>query len=260
MYSSVSIFLSTIPVFADGLCEVEAIRDVPAIENPSYVLKRGEVERAVTQYRINKKTGETSFCSHGGYCYPTHLVVEGRAVIALELTNCVVDQSAPESDSEMDIYGVEVDRARNSDKALRLDDIENRLLEMGSCGACADNEAAMFVYYPDSQCGRLVQRGLENHYEAIQELVSFPEYCIADWDQIHRDENLGANRAPPTALVPSPQETLAVPEHASAAVTESQLAAAKACMETERALPNSMRGGASALEYCAALVVLEGVE
>jgi hypothetical protein len=60
----------------------------PRSKPPESVLKRGEYDKAITQYRVNKKTGLTSFCSHGGCCYPTHLVENGAKVEALRLTNC----------------------------------------------------------------------------------------------------------------------------------------------------------------------------
>jgi len=55
---------------AADVCEAVALRDVPAMEDPTSILSQGEHDPAVTQYRVNKKTGVTSFCSHGGYCYP----------------------------------------------------------------------------------------------------------------------------------------------------------------------------------------------
>ena len=54
------------------LCKAVALRDVAAVEAPNSVLPRGSYDDAVTQYRVNKQTGMTTFCSHGGYCYPTH--------------------------------------------------------------------------------------------------------------------------------------------------------------------------------------------
>jgi hypothetical protein len=64
---------------AGDLCEAIALRDVPAIEDPSSILKRGEHDTAITQFRVDKKTGATSYCSHGGYCYLAE---------ALQLTSC----------------------------------------------------------------------------------------------------------------------------------------------------------------------------
>src|SRR5262249_50691524 len=85
----VSLMLSTSASAAD-ICKAIALRNVPALEAPESVLKRGEYDAAITQYRVNKKTGSTSFCSHGGYCYPTHIVENGAKVEALRLTNCKI--------------------------------------------------------------------------------------------------------------------------------------------------------------------------
>src|ERR1700741_1491484 len=75
---------------AADICEALALRDVPALDDPSSILKRGELDGAITQYRVNKRTGKSSFCSLGGYCYPTHAVENGHTVEALKLTNCKV--------------------------------------------------------------------------------------------------------------------------------------------------------------------------
>jgi hypothetical protein len=65
-------------------------QDVRAIEAPQAIIKRGEYDGSITQYRVDKKTGETSFCSHGGYCFPTHVMQRGKKIEALRLTNCTI--------------------------------------------------------------------------------------------------------------------------------------------------------------------------
>lgn len=70
---------------AADICTALAIRDVPALEDSTSILKRGELDTAITQYRVNKRTGETSFCSHGGYCYPTRVQVGGNLFEALSV-------------------------------------------------------------------------------------------------------------------------------------------------------------------------------
>ena len=76
------------PASAADICEAVALRDVPAEESPNSILRRGEIDGAVTQYQLNKKTGRSLFCSHGGYCYPTFVIENGRKVEALrELRN-----------------------------------------------------------------------------------------------------------------------------------------------------------------------------
>jgi hypothetical protein len=51
---------------AADICEAVALRDVPAKEDAKSILKRGEIDGAVTQYRVNKTTGDGVFRSHGG--------------------------------------------------------------------------------------------------------------------------------------------------------------------------------------------------
>lgn len=60
------------------ICKAVALRDVAAIENPEAVISRGSYDEAITYYNVNKQTKMTSFCSHGGYCYPTHVFVNGQ--------------------------------------------------------------------------------------------------------------------------------------------------------------------------------------
>ena len=65
--------LFSIGTQAADICTAVALRDVPAIEDSSSMLKKGQFDTAITRYRVNKRTGETSFCSHGGYCYPIRI-------------------------------------------------------------------------------------------------------------------------------------------------------------------------------------------
>ena len=52
-----------------------------------------------------------------------------------------------------------------------------KFLEMGVCGACADNIAQYYTKNPDSPCGKLAKQALEGNHSAISELVAFPDYC-----------------------------------------------------------------------------------
>jgi hypothetical protein len=88
---------------AADICKAIALRDVPAIEQPTSIIKRGDYDDAITQFRVDKDTGDTSFCSHGGYCYPTHILDNGNKMEALRLTNCKVGRRADE-DNNMIIY------------------------------------------------------------------------------------------------------------------------------------------------------------
>jgi len=82
------------PAGAADICEAVALRNAPALEAPSAVIRRGDLDTAITQYRVSKKTGEDQFCSHGGYCYPVHaLNPEGQRDEAP--TAPAADASAP---------------------------------------------------------------------------------------------------------------------------------------------------------------------
>jgi hypothetical protein len=64
--------------WSHGKCHMKFIRyaagvvteDAPAAEDPTSVLKKGELLTAITQYRPT----EGLYCEHGGYCYPSKSV------------------------------------------------------------------------------------------------------------------------------------------------------------------------------------------
>ena len=169
-------FFMTSNVFAADLCKAIALRDVPAIESPDSILQKGEHLTAITQYRENKNTKMTSFCSHGGYCYPRHVYINGEKIEALQLTNCKIGK-VEDSDDEDIYYSVDVERKKNSTKELKKDDLENKFLEMGLCSACADNVAQFYINEPSSECAKLAKEALEGNPEAASKLQEFPDYC-----------------------------------------------------------------------------------
>ena len=116
------------PTIAADICEAVVIRDVHPEGSTDYTLKAGEKDEAVTQYRVSKKTGEAVLCSHGGFCYPAS---------ALKLLNCKVGKKDTFDDPDDVYYSVDVIRSKNSAATLRYDDLDNQLLEMGMCSACA---------------------------------------------------------------------------------------------------------------------------
>jgi len=163
---------------AADVCEAVALRDVPAMEDPTSILSRGEHDPAVTQYRVNKKTGVTSFCSHGGYCCPTHLTVKGHKVEALRLTNCKIGKRYDDkNDPDEIMYDVDVYRSKNSADTLRYDDLDNKLLGTGLCSACASNAADYYLHKPNSRCAQLVNQAIEGNPIATKRPVDFPGYC-----------------------------------------------------------------------------------
>lgn len=161
---------------AEDICRARALIDVPATGR-YYELHKGDIVTAITQYWIDPETGERTFCSHGGGCYPERAIVSGRSQIALKLENCVI---GPRVDAD-GLHEIIVDRRRNSAAALRRDDIENQLLEFGMCSACADNAAQHYVTMPSGTCGRLVKSALEGNPQSQAELVDDPEYCRYDY-------------------------------------------------------------------------------
>jgi hypothetical protein len=162
---------------AEDICTAAVVRDVPAVENPASILKKGQRDTAITQYRVNPRTGESVFCSHGGYCYPTHVRSGDDRLEALRLTNCRLgDNPTWVANGEL-YYDLEPIRTKIDPKLLRHDDIDNRFLAMGLCSACADNVTQFYISKPDSQCGRLARSAIEGNQEAINLLQTDPSYC-----------------------------------------------------------------------------------
>lgn len=163
---------------AADICEAVALRDVPALESSDSILKKGSIDDSITQFRVNKRTGETSFCSHGGFCYPTHVMVGGGKFQALKMTNCTVDAKGLEFVGEDYImYGVSPVRSKIDPDRLRIDDVTNKLLNLGLCEACADSAARIYVEKPQSQCAALVKQSLEGNPDTLGQLQDGPDIC-----------------------------------------------------------------------------------
>ena len=106
-FALTTLLFGTTSGFADDVCEATALRDVAAIESPSSIIRKGQLDTAITQFRVDKRNGDTSFCSHGGYCYPTHVKVGGDKLQALRMKNCTVDaQGQEEKGDDYVIYAV----------------------------------------------------------------------------------------------------------------------------------------------------------
>lgn len=162
--------------FSANICRALALRDVAAIESSDSVISQGGYDEAITQYNVNKQTKMASFCSHGGYCYPTHVYVNGQKQEALRLVNCKVGVKDSE-DSEQTYYSIDVVRSKNSAAVLRASDLEDKFREMGLCSACAGNVASYYVSEPNSECGKLAKQALEGSSTAANKLRDFPSYC-----------------------------------------------------------------------------------
>ena len=162
---------------AADICEATVLHDVAAIEDATSVLKRGETDTGISQYNVERRTGIANVCSHGGYCYPTSLLIDGRKVEALRLTNCMVGRKLQPFEDGFDSYDLVVDRSKVSPERLKVDDADNRLLELGLCSACAGNAAHAFVHEPGSRCGRLVAATLRGSKQALAQLQGERSPC-----------------------------------------------------------------------------------
>ncbi len=91
------------PAIAADICEAVAIRDVPVGESPDSVIKKVQKDGAITTYKVDKKTGVASFCSHGGYRYPAD---------GLKLLNCKVGTKQIYADADEIGYSVDVVRVQ----------------------------------------------------------------------------------------------------------------------------------------------------
>jgi len=159
------------PVYAsDSICDGIATRNTIPSEHFSYALRKGEQITAITQYNIDKQTGETSICSHGGGCYPAG---------AIKLTNCKVDRTAPAwEDDETVSYGLTLLRSKVDPARLRENDLELQLIGFGMCSACANNAAVLYMQQPRSKCGKLIKRALEGNPDAKDMLGENPDFCF----------------------------------------------------------------------------------
>ena len=153
--------------FASDLCEAIALEDVSAIESPESIIKKGELDTSITQYNLpDESSREPYFCSHGGYCYPTHIIKNGIRTEALRLTNCKIVGDS-----------VEVIRSKVDSSTLRFNDVDEKLQSFGMCNACAGNATDFYLKKPKSKCGKLVKQALEGNPTAIQLLQENPDYC-----------------------------------------------------------------------------------
>lgn len=84
----------------------------------------------------------------------------------------------PFPDEEYTFYEVDIDRSKNSASDLRYDDLDNQLLNLGLCSACASN-APMTLKKPKSKCGKLVKAALEGNRKALEAIKDGPDYCDA---------------------------------------------------------------------------------
>lgn len=90
---------------AERSCRARVLRDVAAIEAPDSIMRRGETWSDVTQFWRNRSTGDTWFCAHGDYCYPSHVRDGSRRIEAIQLLGCRVGNQVS-SDGDEILYEV----------------------------------------------------------------------------------------------------------------------------------------------------------
>jgi hypothetical protein len=155
--------------YALDICEALARQNVHALEDPDSMIMNGEYDTGITQYRIDKKSGEKWYCSHGGYCYPAD---------SLELTNCEIGPPGSYGDDD-DAYSyraVQPIRSKIPPATLRIYDLENSFLTLGLCSACAAQAADAYINKPRSKCARIAKSALEGDPKAI-ELINQSAIC-----------------------------------------------------------------------------------
>lgn len=154
--------------YAADLCKARVLRTMNSSKTNPYAMKKGEII-GVTQYNIDKYTGLVQICGHGSGCYQGSIIIHKKHIPTIKILNCKVTSLYTE-DEQFKYYGVEVDRSKNSKRDLRLDDIDNRLLDLGLCSACAGNYASEYVNHPNSRKSKLVKSALEGNPNAIDHL------------------------------------------------------------------------------------------
>jgi hypothetical protein len=137
------------PAYAEYWCKAVALRDTHYNESPETLIRKGQVESFSTDEGAD-------LCQHGGYC------VKRRDFRLL--------------DCDANLRPI---RAQANAGEARYSDIEDTLVSMGLCNACAGNAAAWYTRLPSSPTGRLVRAALEGNPLARQKLLegdNIPNY------------------------------------------------------------------------------------
>jgi hypothetical protein len=149
------------PSLAADLCEGIATRDVAGDETVGD-LKKDQLLRSITEYRVPRKSGVPLYCVHGGNCYPAD---------AIKLTNCKTGAQCKECPSDQyDFYGMDLIRSKIPPELLRKNDLEDRLEDLGLCNPCAAGAADAYLNRPQSKCAQTVRSALEGDPDAAKAL------------------------------------------------------------------------------------------
>jgi hypothetical protein len=128
------------PAYAEYWCKAVALRDTHYNESPETLIRKGQVESFTTD-------NGTDLCQHGGYCAKRR---------DLRLIDC---------DAHLNPI-----RTKANVGDVRYSDIDDTLLAMGLCSACASNAASWYIYRPLSPTGKLVKGALEGSPVAKRKL------------------------------------------------------------------------------------------
>ncbi len=129
------------PSHAEYWCKAVALRNTQYNESPETKIRKGQVVTFSSDYGVD-------LCQHGGYCAKRR---------DFRLLDC---------DAHLKPIRSKADPA-----SVRHSDIEDTLLKMGLCSACADNAAAWYTRRPNSPTGRLVRSALEGNPVAKRRLL-----------------------------------------------------------------------------------------
>lgn len=128
------------PANAEYWCSAVALRNTHYVETPEPLIRKGQKVEFTTD-------NGAELCQHGGYCAKRR---------DFKLLDC---------DAHLNPIRSKADPA-----SVRHSDIEDTLLNMGLCSACADNAAAWYLRKPMSPTGRLVKSALEGNPVAKRKL------------------------------------------------------------------------------------------
>jgi len=135
------------PVRAEYWCKALALRDTHYNEDVRTRIKKGATVQFSSHFGDN-------LCQHGGYCAKRY---------DFRLIDC---------DNHLRPI-----RTRNNAQAARFSDVEDTLIGLGLCTACASNATAWYIHLPSSRTGKQVKAALEGNPFAIQQLrANVPQY------------------------------------------------------------------------------------
>ena len=106
-FALTTLFFDTTSGFIDDICEATALRDVAALKSPSSIIRKEQLDMALTQFQGRQERRRHVLLLARGYCYLTHVKIGGDKLQALRMKNCTVDvRGEEEKDDDYVIYAV----------------------------------------------------------------------------------------------------------------------------------------------------------